>query len=350
MARWRPVPTQQRRQVTVKDPGKGLQVKTIRNAIHHKLAGVSKTDALRIDGWGLPAAAGVRRRGLTGSCSPTPNRLCVVVVRGLSGASFARAAGELPAITSRFSVAYPLKSPGTKTFARDGLTELLFAPLTDAQKKRRAARDAPPGWGAWSGEKPPPPTGEVAAAEPVLDRGMSVEGVLMTKAQLRTEEFPTEAEGCHRLHDEGGGAAQPTLAQCYAVDCEMVMTAAGSKLARCSIIDSSGAVVYDEFVLPDEPVTDYKTQYSGITAELLEGVRTTQVGSSPPHSPTAAHPPPRRRTAAPRLGHCCLPVQCSWVTASTATSELWGCATTGASTRRFFSARAPRPRSARCAI
>ncbi|KAI9025043.1 hypothetical protein CLU79DRAFT_844850 [Phycomyces nitens] len=54
-----------------------------------------------------------------------------------------------------------------------------------------------------------------------------------------------------------------------AVDCEMVLTASGSALARVTLINEDGNVVLDEIVKPDEPVVDYLTQYSGITPEIM---------------------------------------------------------------------------------
>ncbi|KAF3920835.1 hypothetical protein ABW21_db0200790 [Orbilia brochopaga] len=62
----------------------------------------------------------------------------------------------------------------------------------------------------------------------------------------------------------------------YAIDCEMVMTASGPSLARISIVDWDGAVVMDELVKPDEPVLDYVTAFSGITAAKLADVTTTR--------------------------------------------------------------------------
>ncbi|XP_052743728.1 uncharacterized protein LOC112052873 isoform X2 [Bicyclus anynana] len=62
----------------------------------------------------------------------------------------------------------------------------------------------------------------------------------------------------------------------YAIDCEMVGSGyrgCQSILARVSIVDWFGDVVLDEYVQPIEPVTDYRTPYSGITPEdLVNGI------------------------------------------------------------------------------
>ncbi|XP_023279897.1 interferon-stimulated 20 kDa exonuclease-like 2 [Seriola lalandi dorsalis] len=60
-------------------------------------------------------------------------------------------------------------------------------------------------------------------------------------------------------------AANPT--KYLAFDCEMV--GAGpkgriSQLARCSIVSYDGDVVYDKFINPPLPITDYRTRWSGI--------------------------------------------------------------------------------------
>ena len=61
----------------------------------------------------------------------------------------------------------------------------------------------------------------------------------------------------------------------FAVDCEMVQTRAGLELARVSLVDENLQCVYDKLVKPDNPVLDYKTEYSGVTAETLADVPTT---------------------------------------------------------------------------
>ncbi|XP_065188027.1 apoptosis-enhancing nuclease-like [Sycon ciliatum] len=55
--------------------------------------------------------------------------------------------------------------------------------------------------------------------------------------------------------------------KCVAIDCEMVGTGERgrrSELARCSIVDVNGKCIMDEYVLPQHPITDYRTRFSGI--------------------------------------------------------------------------------------
>ena len=64
----------------------------------------------------------------------------------------------------------------------------------------------------------------------------------------------------------------------FAIDCEMVSTIEDNLIgdaARISVVDECGECVYDTFVKPYTAVTDYRTKYSGITEELLDGVTTT---------------------------------------------------------------------------
>ncbi|CAK7563476.1 MAG: hypothetical protein SEPTF4163_001345 [Sporothrix epigloea] len=61
----------------------------------------------------------------------------------------------------------------------------------------------------------------------------------------------------------------------YAIDCEMCK-AADDKfvLTRISVVAWDGEVVMDELVKPDEPITDYLTQFSGISEAMLAPVTT----------------------------------------------------------------------------
>lgn len=51
-----------------------------------------------------------------------------------------------------------------------------------------------------------------------------------------------------------------------AIDCEMVGVGEDKKsaLARCSIVDYDGKVIYDSYVKPEDIITDFRTQWSGI--------------------------------------------------------------------------------------
>ncbi|KAM3609255.1 uncharacterized protein V6R79_012014 [Siganus canaliculatus] len=72
------------------------------------------------------------------------------------------------------------------------------------------------------------------------------------------------------------GRSSPCLSRCtttvVALDCEMVGTGPGgrcSELARCSILDYHGNVLYDEYVKPCQTVTDFRTRWSGIRKHHL---------------------------------------------------------------------------------
>ncbi|XP_037688936.1 interferon-stimulated gene 20 kDa protein [Choloepus didactylus] len=62
-------------------------------------------------------------------------------------------------------------------------------------------------------------------------------------------------------------------AEVVAMDCEMVgLGPSGeSGLARCSLVDFQGTVLYDRFIRPEGEITDYRTRVSGITPQHMEG-------------------------------------------------------------------------------
>ncbi|NWR58229.1 AEN nuclease, partial [Bucorvus abyssinicus] len=58
-----------------------------------------------------------------------------------------------------------------------------------------------------------------------------------------------------------------------AIDCEMVGTGPQgrlSELARCSVVNYEGDVIYDKYVQPELPITDYRTRWSGITKRHMK--------------------------------------------------------------------------------
>ncbi|UYV65179.1 REXO1 [Cordylochernes scorpioides] len=60
----------------------------------------------------------------------------------------------------------------------------------------------------------------------------------------------------------------------YGVDCEMAYTTDGLELIRVSVVNSRLQSVYETLVKPANPVLDYNTRFSGLTAEDLATVTT----------------------------------------------------------------------------
>lgn len=72
----------------------------------------------------------------------------------------------------------------------------------------------------------------------------------------------------------GGLSATAVAGKYIALDCEMVGIGptpdTDSQLARVSIVNYHGQQLYDSYVLPQVPVTDYRTAISGITPSCLK--------------------------------------------------------------------------------
>ncbi|KAH1183867.1 hypothetical protein KIL84_014483 [Mauremys mutica] len=61
--------------------------------------------------------------------------------------------------------------------------------------------------------------------------------------------------------------------KCVAIDCEMVGTGPGGKLselARCTVVNYNGDVIYDKYIRPELPIMDYRTRWSGITKQHMQ--------------------------------------------------------------------------------
>ncbi|XP_047640245.1 interferon-stimulated 20 kDa exonuclease-like 2 [Phacochoerus africanus] len=68
------------------------------------------------------------------------------------------------------------------------------------------------------------------------------------------------------------GASQKGPSKMVAIDCEMVGTGPKghvSSLARCSIVNYNGDVLYDEYILPPCHIVDYRTRWSGIRKQHM---------------------------------------------------------------------------------
>ncbi|NWW43751.1 AEN nuclease, partial [Pedionomus torquatus] len=82
------------------------------------------------------------------------------------------------------------------------------------------------------------------------------------------------------LLSQGNGSSKgvptspiPRPGKYVAIDCEMVGTGPQgrqSELARCSVVNYDGDVIYDKYVQPELPIVDYRTRWSGITKRHMK--------------------------------------------------------------------------------
>lgn len=58
----------------------------------------------------------------------------------------------------------------------------------------------------------------------------------------------------------------------FGLDCEMCMTNAGSELTRVSVVNENHETIYESLVKPYNDITDYLTQYSGVSESTLQNI------------------------------------------------------------------------------
>lgn len=190
---------------------------------------------------------------------------------------------------------WPVKTPGDFNRMHSPLQALLTSPLPKGKDEKKIKGPKPPREGAkWQNQRTPI-TDFLATREEMLDNGYAIHpAYLRTDAERAAEKArrhkhcQSEEDGWINLPDissldeaivpsdeiEQGSILQGR--NVLTVDCEMISTSEERfALARVSFIDWDGNVVLDELVKPPGTVTDYLTQYSGITKEMMEPVTQT---------------------------------------------------------------------------
>lgn len=81
------------------------------------------------------------------------------------------------------------------------------------------------------------------------------------------------------IEQDHDNSKRKKLTKHIAMDCEMVGIGDGtqSMIARVSIVNSHGDCIYDKYVIPREPVKDYRTKVSGIRPHNLESGEEFQI-------------------------------------------------------------------------
>ncbi|KAF5390620.1 hypothetical protein D9757_002712 [Collybiopsis confluens] len=86
--------------------------------------------------------------------------------------------------------------------------------------------------------------------------------------------YESEPETLHLRHAFSQLAPSSTseLLDVVALDCEMIYTTGGMRVARVSVVDGSANQVFDELVRMDEgiEILDFNTRFSGITQEMYD--------------------------------------------------------------------------------
>jgi DNA polymerase III epsilon subunit-like protein len=59
-----------------------------------------------------------------------------------------------------------------------------------------------------------------------------------------------------------------------AIDCEMVDCSGEKRLARASIVNYNGHILYDSYIRPEERVTNFLTAVSGISPNVIKNAPT----------------------------------------------------------------------------
>ncbi|OTB07593.1 hypothetical protein M426DRAFT_317900 [Hypoxylon sp. CI-4A] len=194
---------------------------------------------------------------------------------------------ELPDIlkdfASMFPHLWPVKTPGNEKHGtmRSPLGVMLTAPIEKekGQKGAQAAKE-PKGWK----DERTRITEFLAMPEDFIANDYTLHPACMP-AEKRNSFHDLEGWVHTNVENfEDGDVPEEEIQQgsvtagreVLALDCEMCKTAEDEfALTRISLVSWDGSIILDELVRPDKPITDYVTEYSGITRQMLAPITTT---------------------------------------------------------------------------
>ena len=213
-----------------------------------------------------------------------------------------RLSEALQPLSDMFEHLWPIKTPGDDKNSRmhSPLAAMLTVPLFKSKDEKRAKGPQPPRESRDWKNKRTEITELIATTAELIEEGfvlhpahynntvsaaaeianIEVNKITTSHGWVDTPNIPTLDAGNVPDRDIEQGSILAGR-KVLVMDCEMCITSpAGTtpqifSLTRVSVIDWDGNVVMDELVKPENPITDYLTPYSGITAEKLVHVTTT---------------------------------------------------------------------------
>ncbi|WPK26838.1 hypothetical protein PUMCH_004200 [Australozyma saopauloensis] len=162
---------------------------------------------------------------------------------------------SLPFLYNKFEKLIPVKLPTNRDTLVAPMSVLLKCPLSGRQKKKRMMENK--------------------------RNKLVIDDLLLTETEMRDNNYPIHSKintSNENALPDGWKETQSFEhdgSHTFAIDCEFCDAKSGKVLTRISIVNFQNEVIYDTYVKPQEEIIDYKTKYSGITEEILEGVTTT---------------------------------------------------------------------------
>lgn len=166
------------------------------------------------------------------------------------------------AVNADKKLVFPMQSPGSKTAIYSAYNSFVNIPLTKRQKKEltdKLSRQAIT------------INDLIASIDQLVDRDYPIHEAtanmnaeFASKLKTKNQEDSNGARWVDTRSFEHDGS------HIFGLDCEMCQTERGLIVARVSLVDFQMNVIYDELVIPEAPITDYLTKYSGITKEKLD--------------------------------------------------------------------------------
>jgi len=84
-------------------------------------------------------------------------------------------------------------------------------------------------------------------------------------------EISSDKSAGNEKQDAQPNRVPETIQKLVAVDCEMSYTDAGLELTRVTLVSQKMETLYDKIVKPARPITNYNTEYSGISEKDMDG-------------------------------------------------------------------------------